>query len=203
MKSYGSLLVVMLWWGLLVPAQAGRPTDEVKSTTDRVLAILNDASLQGEARKSERRLKLHQELAARFEWTLIARGCLGRHWLKRSPEEQREFIRCFTRLLEETYLGKIETYYTDLDRIVYQGERIIDNAASVKVLVTTKKGQEHPVEYRLEQGAGGKEWRVYDVLIEGVSMVKNYRVQFDEIMAKSSFDQLIADIKAKLEQNKE
>src|SRR6185436_6636635 len=122
------------------------------------------------------------------------------HWQKRTPAEQKEFMDLFKQFLERTYLDKIEPYYNELDKITYQGEKIIDNYASVKSVITTKRQIDHPVEYRLEKGSNNN-WRVYDVLIEGVSLVKNYRVQFDEIISKSSFEGLIKDLRTKIETN--
>jgi phospholipid transport system substrate-binding protein len=181
-----------------VPAAPARPTAEVKATTDRIIAILRDGSLQGDAHKSERRRLMRQALDLRFDWTGIARSSLGRHWSKRSPAEQQEFVKLFSEFLQRTYLDKFEVYYTDLDKIEYQGERIIENYASVKAVVTTREKIDHPVEYRLLQSATVQAWRIYDVIIEGVSLVNNYRAQFDEIIAKSSYEKLIADLQQKL-----
>jgi phospholipid transport system substrate-binding protein len=185
-------------FALHAPAAPARPTDEVKATADRIIAILRDASLQGDAHKSERRRSMRQALDQRFDWTGIARSSLGRHWSKRSPAEQREFVKLFSEFLQRTYLDKFEVYYTDLDRIDYQGEKIIENYASVKAVVTTREKIDHPVEYRLQQPAPAQAWRIYDVIIEGVSLVNNYRAQFDEIIAKSSYEKLMADLQQKL-----
>jgi phospholipid transport system substrate-binding protein len=179
-------------------AAPARPTAEVKATADRVIAILRDPGMQGDSHKSERRRLMRQALDQRFDWTGIARSSLGRHWAKRSPAEQKEFVKLFSEFLERTYLDKFEVYYTDLDKIDYQGERIIENYASVKAVITTKQKIDHPVEYRMQQAAAGQDWRIYDVIIEGVSLVNNYRAQFDEIIAKSSYAKLIADLQQKL-----
>ena len=107
-----------------------------------------------------------------------------------------EFVQLFSEFLKDTYSEKIATYYADLDTIAYRGEKILDgDYAAVKLLLTTKAKVEHPVEYRMEKTAAG--WQVYDVVIEGVSLVKNYRDQFDAIIAKSSYEGLIKEIKAR------
>ena len=187
----------MLLVGLLQAAPAGRPIDQVKSTADKVIALLNDPNLKGQEKSAERHRLIREQLEERFDWANICRSCLGHHWSKLSRDQQSEFIELFKIFLERTYLDRIEPSYSQLDRIDYQGERILeDKFASVKTVVMTKQKVDHPVEYRLEKAASGT-WRVYDIIIEGVSLVKNYRTQFDEIIGKSSYEGLINDLKAK------
>jgi phospholipid transport system substrate-binding protein len=175
-----------------------RPLEQVRSTTDRILGILKDAKLQGDEKQPERRRLLREELEQRFDWNAICRSCLGRHWPKLSREQQQQFIDLFKQFLERTYLDRIEPYYGELLRIEYQGEKIVENNfASVRTVVVTKQNIEHPVEYRLQKNSAGA-WQVYDAIIEGVSLVKNYRTQFDEILTRSSFEGLIKDLKAKI-----
>jgi len=181
------------------PLRAAQPKDAIKTTTDRVLAILRDKELAGDAHRSERRRLIRAQMDARFDWTAVARSCLGRHWSKRSPAQQQEFVSVFGELLERSYTEKFETYYRDLEKVDYVSQRIIENYASVKVVLTTKGEVSHPVEYRLEKAGQADDWRIYDVLIEGVSLVKNYRDQFDDIIAKSSYEKLLQDIKSKLQ----
>ena len=196
MNVFHSVLVLAFLLSAAAGALADSPTDQVKGAADRIIGLLHDPNFQGEAKKPERRRLLREELNRRFDWPAIARGCLGRHWLKRSAQEKQEFAQLFSDFLEETYLDKFETYYDELDRITYHSERILEgNYASVKLTVTTTQKIDHPVEYRLVKV--GADWRVYDVLIEGVSLVKNYREQFDGIIAKSSYEKLISDLKAR------
>ena len=181
--------------GILPAAQANTPLSEVKSTTERVLQLLKEPSLQGDTRKEERRKVVRAEMETRFAWEDSARACLGRHWLKRTPAEKAEFVKLFSEFLKDTYSDKVATYYGDLDKVDYQGEKIQADYASVKLVLTTKAKVDHPLEYRMEKA--GDDWKVYDVVIEGVSMVKNYRDQFDAIIAKSSYEELIKEIKNK------
>jgi phospholipid transport system substrate-binding protein len=197
MKTAVSILVLSFGLTLLHAASVDRPTDQVKRTADKIIAILNDASLQGPDHKAERRRLILQELDQRFDWSAICRGCLGRHWAKLSTDQRREFVDLFKHFLERTYLDRIEPYYNDLEKIEYQGEKVIDAYASVKSVVSTKQKVDHPVEYRLERSSEG--WRVYDIVIEGVSLVNNYRTQFDEIINKSSYQGLINDLRSKTE----
>jgi phospholipid transport system substrate-binding protein len=192
------MLLALVAVGVSLRASAGEPTAQIRATTDDILALLADPALKTEARNSERRQLIQKELDRRIDWATVARSSLGRHWAKRTRAEQTEFVSLFSRLLEETFIDKFETHHAELDKVEYLGEKIIDEYASVKAQVSTKDQIVHPVEYRLQKS--GKDWRIYDVLLEGVSLVKNYRDQFDEILAKSSYEKLVADLRAKIPQ---
>jgi phospholipid transport system substrate-binding protein len=179
-------------------ARADAPTTQIRASTDRILSVLADPALKSEARKSERRDLIRKELDQRIDWATVARSSLGRHWAKRTQAEQTQFVSLFGRFLDESFIDKFETHSGELDRLDYLGEKIIDDYASVKAQVTTKEQIVHPVEFRLQKS--GKDWRIYDVLLEGVSLVKNYRDQFDEILAKSSYEKLVSDLQAKMPQ---
>jgi phospholipid transport system substrate-binding protein len=193
-----SILLVLVAVGARLCACADEPTAQIRTSTDKILALLRDPALNTDARNSERRQLLRKELDQRVDWATVARSSLGRHWTKRTPAERAEFTALFSRLLVETALDRFETNHVQLDKIEYLGEKIIDDCASVKVQVTTKDQVVHPVEYRLQKS--GEDWRIYDVLLEGVSLVKNYRDQFDEILAKYSYEKLLADLRAKTPQ---
>jgi phospholipid transport system substrate-binding protein len=193
-----TLCCMLLAVAASVCARAGEPTAQVRATTDKVLAVMADPALKTEARNAERRQLIRTELDSRVDWATVARSSLGRHWAKRTPAEQTEFVSLFSRLLEETFIDKFETHHAELEKVEYLGEKLIDEYASVKAQVSTKDQIVHPVEYRLQKS--GKDWRIYDVLLEGVSLVKNYRDQFDEILAKSSYEKLVADLRAKIPQ---
>lgn len=192
-----SLFIALLLLALMPSAYAGTPMEEVKATTDKVLALLSKPEMQGDAKKDARRQLVRSEMDTRFAWEDSARGCLGKHWTKRTPAERTEFVKLFSEYLKDTYSEKIATYYGDLDKVNYLGEKILDGGyASVKLNLTTKSKVDHPVEYRMEKTAAG-DWKVYDVVIEGVSLIKNYRDQFDAIIGKSGYEGLIQEIKAK------
>jgi phospholipid transport system substrate-binding protein len=177
-------------------ACADEPTAQIRASTDKILALLGDPALKTDTRSSERRQLIRKELEQRVDWATVARSGLGRHWAKRTQAEKAEFTALFTRFLVETAIERFETNYVQLDKIDFLGEKIIDDYASVKAQVTTKDKIVHPVEYRLQKS--GKDWRIYDLLLEGVSLVKNYRDQFDEILAKSSYEKLVSDLRAKI-----
>lgn len=188
------VLALLMAGGAALRAQS--PQAEVKSTTEGILALLKDPNLQGDGQKTARQQLVRAQMDKRFAWEQSARACLGRHWTQRTAAERAEFVKIFSDYLKETYSDKIATYYNDLDKINYQGEKILEgDFASVKLTITTKTKVDHPVEYRMQKSASG--WMVYDVVIEGVSLVKNYRDQFDAIIAKSGYDGLIREIKAK------
>ena len=172
---------------------AGAPTDQIRQTVDRLLAILNDPQLKGEQKKNERRQKLKEVLYQRFDFTEMARRSLGSEWRRRTPEEQKEFVKLFTELLERSYLDKIESYSGE--KVLYLKDREDGNYAEVETKIVDKKGQEYSVDYRLHKVNG--DWKVYDVIIEDVSLVGNYRSQFSRVLAKSSFDELLKTMKEK------
>lgn len=198
MRLTVTTVLSLLFVALCVAANAMRPLEQVRSTADRIIGILGDPNLAGDAKRLERRRLIREELEQQFDWNSICRSCLGRHWPKLTREQQKEFMDVFKQFLERTYLDRIEPYYSELERIEYQGEKIVENDyASVKTVVVTKQKIEHPVEYRLQKTSAGS-WQVYDAVIEGVSLVKNYRTQFDEILTRSSFTDLMNDLRAKM-----
>jgi len=198
MKTLRCMLLALVAVGVSLRACADEPTIQIRATTDKILAVLADPALKAAARNSERRQLIRKEIDQRVDWATVARSSLGRHWAKRTRAEQTEFVSLFSRFLEETFLDKFETHGGELDKVEYLGEKIVDDYASVKAQVSTRDQIVHPVEYRLQKS--GKDWRIYDVLLEGVSLVKNYRDQFDEILAKSSYEKLVADLRGKIPQ---
>ena len=178
-----------------VSAAAGVPGDQVRQTTDKLLAILKDPQLKGESKKSERRDKLKEVLYQRFDFTEMAQRSLGSEWRRRSPEEQKEFVKLFTVLLERAYLDKIESYSGE--NFQYLKEREDDNNyAQVDTKLVDNKGQEFAINYRLYNMKG--DWKVYDVVIENVSIVNNYRSQFTRVLATSSYEELVNRMREKL-----
>jgi phospholipid transport system substrate-binding protein len=170
------------------------PTAQIKSTVDQVIQILTNPQLQGEGRKQERRKKLREAIFVRFDFQEMAQRSLGAHWPRRTPEEQTEFIKVFSDLLEQTYVDKIESYNNE--KFIYLNERIDEPYAEVGSKIQTSKGEEFTINYKLHRV--GADWRVYDIVIENVSLVNNYRSQFNRILSSSTYDELISKIKAKV-----
>jgi phospholipid transport system substrate-binding protein len=174
------------------PSPAGAPTDQLKAPVDEVIRILRDPRLKPDSMAAERRAAIRKEAESIFDFQETAKRALGRHWQNLSAAEQREFVSLFTDLLERAYLVKIEQYSGE--QIVYTGDSIEGELATVKTKFITKQGTEIPIEYRLLRH--GDRWQVYDVLIEGVSLIANYRSQFDRIMRTGSFQELARRLRA-------
>ncbi|HWP57253.1 MAG TPA: ABC transporter substrate-binding protein [Candidatus Acidoferrales bacterium] len=166
---------------------AESPRSEIQQTIDKVIQILQDPALKGEGKKAERRAKLREIIYPRFDFTEMAKRSLGSQWQKRTPEEQREFIKAFTRLLEDSYLDQIEAY--NGEKVRYVRDRQDGDFAEVDTRIVNKKGEEFAVSYRLHRADA--QWKVYDITIENISLVNNYRSQFSRVLARSSFDELL------------
>jgi phospholipid transport system substrate-binding protein len=177
-------------------ADAGAPTDQLRSQVDRVLKLLEDPGLQSPDKARERRVAVRKVADEIFDFGETARRALGRHWAARTPEERDEFVRLFGDLLERSYISKIELYGGE--KIQYIGDRIDGETALVQSKLLTKNGSEVPIEYRMLKKA--ERWLVYDVVIEGVSLVANYRTQFNKIIQTSSFQELVKKMKTRQEQ---
>jgi phospholipid transport system substrate-binding protein len=166
-------------------AVAGPVTDQVKGEIDAVLRTLEDPALKSQP--AERRQAIRAISNEIFDWPEMARRSLGRHWNAASPAQREEFTRLFTNLVESAYIGKIESYSGE--KIDYVGEAVEGDHATVRTRIRTKGGQEVPVDYRLHRQ--GDRWSIYDVSVEGISLVNNYRAQFDRVLASSPFPELL------------
>jgi phospholipid transport system substrate-binding protein len=189
-------LVVVLAVTLLTGrwAVAGLPTDQLKAQIDRVLKTLEDPELKKEGRVKDRRAAVRKIANDIFDFSETARRSLGRHWQGRTQAERDEFVQLFSDLLERSYITKIETYGGE--KIQYLGDTVEGDQAKVQTkLVTKGSGGEIPIEYRMHKV--GDRWLVYDVVIEGVSLVANYRTQFNKIIQTSSFQELMNKMKNK------
>jgi phospholipid transport system substrate-binding protein len=153
-----------------------------------------DPALKGPSKGEERKKLIRKAVDEQFDWTEMARRSLARHWAERTEPEKKEFVPLFADLLERTYLKKVEDYSGE--KVRYQGEAIEGTHATVKVKIVTQKNKDIPVEYRLKKDEKG--WLVYDVSIEGVSLVNNYRTQFNTIITQSSYENLVKVLKAKV-----
>lgn len=177
----------------IIAAQEG-PTAQVKSTVDRVLDILKDPALKGPAKATERRRVLREAIDPRFDFAEMAKRSLGPHWREQTPQEREEFERLFADLLEQSYYQKLDAY-ADQD-VLYTNEELEGQSAVVRTKIVSKKERlDIPIDYKLARANG--QWRVYDVTIEGVSLVSNYRTQFNRIIQTSSYAELVKRMRAK------
>jgi phospholipid transport system substrate-binding protein len=176
-------------------AQAGA-TAQVKGTIDKVLEILRDPALKAPDKAAVRRKKLKEAIYPRFDFSEMAKRSLGPHWRNRTPREREEFVGLFADLLEQSYYKKLESY-TD-EEILYTKEQVEDKFGLVVTkIVSQKENIEIPIEYKLLRQDG--QWLVYDVVIESVSMVSNYRSQFNRIIETSSYAELVKRMRVKQE----
>jgi phospholipid transport system substrate-binding protein len=165
---------------------------------DRVIRILEDPALKSDGRQPERRAAIRGVANDIFDFTETTRRSLGRHWQARTPAEREEIVRLFSDLLERSYIGKIETYSGE--RILFGGDSIDGDQATVRTRLVTKAGTEIPVDYRMHRVEGGR-WLSYDVAIEGVSLVASYRAQFNKIIQTSGYKALVDKLAAKQEED--
>jgi phospholipid transport system substrate-binding protein len=191
--------VVALSVLLLVPlagpdrAWAGAPTDQLRAQIDRAVKILEDPELKKDGRQKDRRTAVRQVANDIFDFSETAKRSLARHWTPRSQAERDEFVGLFSDLLERSYISKIELYGGE--KIQYVGESIEGEGAVVRTKLLTQQGTEIPIDYRMLHKAD--KWLVYDVVIEGVSLISNYRTQFNKIITTSSFQELMKKMKTK------
>ncbi len=189
----GLSFCLFLKWETLPLVFAGEPLEQLRQTTDQVLAILSDPTLKSPDKAKERREKILKTVEERFDWEEMARRSLARHWGQRTPEERQEFIQLFKDLLQRVYMDKVEGY--SWNKILYEGEQIDGDYAAVRVKIYTAKDQTIQVEYRTRKK--GNLWLVYDFLVEGVGVISNYRTQFNEVIVKSSYQELVKRLKTR------
>lgn len=190
------LLIAALALWAAVPAHAGPPTDQLKAGIDQVLAILQDPAMKQPGKAEERRQKIRTVANEVFDWQETGKRALARHWQTRSPQEREEFSKLFADLLERSYTGKIEAYSGE--RIVYGEETAEGDQATVRTKLVTKSGTSIPIDYQMQKV--DDRWRVYDVKIENVGLVANYRSQFNRIIQQSGYSDLIQRLKTKQEE---
>ena len=190
------MLLILLLLLFTATAGAGIPTNQVKDTVDRVIDILKNKDLMSPEKKEQRRAAIRKIVGELFDFDEMSKRTLALHWQRRTQAERREFVSLFSDLLERSYINKIETY-TD-EKIIYTDESIDREYSVVKSKIITKRNVEVPIDYKLLKE--GNEWKVYDVVIEGVSLVNNYRTQFNKIIRSESYEELVKRLKNKQEQ---
>jgi phospholipid transport system substrate-binding protein len=194
-RGWTMFLLSAVWLSAIGIATAGEPTDLVRQTTDQVLKILEDPQFQAPNRQAERQERLHKIAEQVFDWQEMARRALAVHWRERTPQEQQEFVRLFRELVEGIYISRLESAIQEKREIQYVGEQVEGSRATVKTNVLTRRNQQVPIEYRLSKVDG--RWLIYDVFVEGISLVNNYRSQFNRIITSSSYNELVQKMKNK------
>ncbi len=178
--------------GWVETAWAGPPTDAVRKSVDEVISILEDPAWKKPEKKEERRKLLEQTIAQRFNFTEMAKRSLATEWAKRTPDEQKDFAANFQTLLANTYIGRIDAYSGE--KVQYLKELSDGEYAEVYTHVDTGKSV-IDINYRMHKNSD--DWRVYDVVVEGTSLVQNYREQFKRILNKNSFAELSKQLREK------
>lgn len=192
--ALGIAVVLTLAMAAGRPAWAGAPTEQLRTQIDRVIKVLEDPEMAKEARMVERRTVIRRVANDIFDFTETTRRSLGPHWHARTPQEREEVTRLYADLLERSYIGKIEMYSGE--KIQFLGDTIDGDQATVRTRLVTKQGMDIPVDYRMHRVAGDR-WLTYDVSIEGVSLVANYRAQFNKIIQTSGYASLVKKLAAK------
>lgn len=191
MKAWALMTVASLM-ALSVPAEAETPLDRVQSAVAAVIKIVTRPDLQGPAHLVARRALLREVADDLFDFPEMARSSLGYHWATPSDAQRAEFLVLFTDLLERSYVTTIENYAGE--QIVYVGETIDANYATVRSKILTTRGAEIGVDYRLRRSAAG--WLAFDVVLENVSLAANYRAQINRVLRTTSFATLLARMRA-------
>jgi len=200
MKKYFITVLAMVLAGSVMSAQAFAVvvTDDVRKTVDQVVSIVSNPDFKKSKNEAKKRAALKNAIGRIFSYGEMAKRSLGVHWKARNKAEQKEFVSLFSTLLENSYAGKIESYNNE--KIVYIGETVNGTYAEVKSRVITAKRDEYTLDYRLMRE--GNRWMVYDVVIEGVSLVSNYRSQFNKIIVNQGYGELVKKLRSKSDEIK-
>lgn len=186
--------VLLMIFALLViwasqAASDTSPLEQVRSSVDQVIGVLRDSELQGEARRKV----LSGLLRSRFDFVIMSQRTLGQHWKKATELEQAEFVSLYTDLLEASYIGRIEAY-TD-ETVSYVSEKI-DGQRAVVATVIHSGNTDIPIEYRMVKQ--GDDWFVYDVVVEDISLIRNFRNSYGEIVRKEGYAGLFERMRQKI-----
>ena len=175
-------------------AFASPPAYEIKKTVDEVVSIVADKDMK--KNETKRRQALKKSISNIFDYAEMAKRSMGKHWNVRTPAEKKVFVDLFASLLENSYASKIESYNNE--KIVYIKDIVDGDYAEVKSKVVTANRDEFTLDYRLFKQ--NNKWMVYDVIIEGVSLVSNYRSQFNKIITANGYDKLVNKLQSKNEE---
>ena len=185
------LLIICAALVLWVPqaASAMSPMEQVRTAVDQVIEVLRQNELQGEARRKV----LSDLVRSRFDFVIMSQRTLGQHWKKASAEEQAEFVSLFSDLLEASYIGRLDAYSGET--VSYNSEKI-DGKRAVVATVVHSSNTDIPIDYRMVRK--GSDWFVYDVLVEDISLIKNYRSSYGEIVRKEGYAGLFERMRKKI-----
>jgi len=172
-------------------ANAGEPTEAIRGAVNQGVEILKNAKLDNQKQRAQVIDQLRQVVYPLFDFNEMAMRSLGANWRRLNPQQRKEFVSTFTALLEKTYANQIDLY--NGQQVIYTGETVDGDYAQVDSRIIDKNGQTYSVVYKLHRVDG--KWRIYDVVAENISLVNNYRAQFNRVIAKSSFEELLKIMK--------
>ena len=194
MKHFVAFVVMaFLVTGIIPVWGAASRTEDVKKTVDEVVRIVADKELKKPQNEQKRRKALKAAIGQIFDHAEMAKRSMGQNWKELTPVQQKEFTDLFATLLESSYAGKIESYNNE--KIIYLKEIVEEDYAEVKSRIVTARHDEYSLDYRLMRE--GDRWKVYDVVIEGVSLVSNYRSQFNRIIKAQGYQELVKKMKSR------
>jgi phospholipid transport system substrate-binding protein len=194
MKKHLIGLGILMFFLFTLPVYASAPLDTVQTNVNKVLDVLRDPKLKGESAKAIKKEKLEVIYEQMFDEVELSMRTLGGNWTKLNPAQQKEFVQLYRQILEKAYIDKILSY-TD-EKIAFSKENMLSkNQAEVQTKVITSS-KEIPIFYRVILKDGT--WKVYDVVVENVSLVQNYRSQFNSILGKNTPDQLLEILRKKV-----
>jgi phospholipid transport system substrate-binding protein len=190
-----ALATFMLLAAVVSPAGAAdNPAQAIQNRVDRAMKVLNEPAMKGPSHASERRARVRKIADEIFDFEEMGKRALGPHWTKLAPDKRERYVSLFAELLDRAYFEKIDQY--EGEKVRYLDPRIEGEQATVPTRVVTPRGTDIPVDYRMYRSPSG--WQVYDVIIEGVSLVSNYRSQFDRIVRTASTDELLKRMDAQV-----
>ena len=194
MKRQLAVFRVFLFMLLSLPVHAGVPMDTVQANVNKVLEVLRDPKLKAESAKDAKKEKLRHIYDGLFDKVELSRRTLAQNWNKLNPAQREEFVQLFRQVLEKAYIDKILAYIDE--KVVFDRESMLSgNQAEIQTTIITSS-KKIPIFYRVILKDG--EWKVYDVVIENVSLTSNYRTQFNDILAKNTPEQLLEILRKKV-----
>jgi phospholipid transport system substrate-binding protein len=190
-----SLTLTLFLMGMAGLAAAAAPTDAIKGTVDQVIKLLSNPALKDLGQKNRILQQVRQVVDRRFDYEEMAKRSLP-NWNQLSSSQRREFVTLFSELLATSYADKVAKYSGE--KVTYAGDRVEGDLSEVKTLLL-RSNDRIPINYRL---INKSQWMVYDVVIEGVSLVNNYRSQFARVIGESSYAELVRRLQAKVDEQR-
>ncbi|MGD0819966.1 MAG: ABC transporter substrate-binding protein [Desulfomonilia bacterium] len=196
MKIKSAVLGILMIFFSLLPAYADTPLSTIQVNVNKVLDVLRDPALKADSAKDTKKEKLRSIYESMFDEVELSKRTLARNWNKLNTAQRREFVQLYQEVLEKAYVDKILSYTNE--KITYEREtKLTENQVEVQTLIITSS-KKIPIFYRVILSTGT--WKVYDVIIENVSLVQNYRTQFNNILDKNSPEQLLEILRKKVKE---